>query len=76
MSGDTFSFVLRIWSEAVDDCGNITVWRGSIEHVGAGERTYFCDLDAATRYILRQTGLDAHAATSSNGPSASERGRP
>jgi hypothetical protein len=74
VSGDTFSFVLRIWSEAVDEHGTITVWRGSIEQVGAGERAYFCDLDEVARYIQEQIGLNGHQAALDGSP-AREGGR-
>jgi hypothetical protein len=52
---DTHAFIVRIWPEALDSDGNIKTWRGSIEHVGNGQRLHFCDLgtgwvgDPATR---------------------------
>jgi hypothetical protein len=57
VGGDTFSFVLRIWHEALDDQGRIAAWRGSIEEVGDGERLYFYDLDEVIRYIRRRAGI-------------------
>jgi len=53
---DIQSFVIRIWHEAVDSEGNATVWRGSVEHVGSGDRFYFQDLQAAADFIRKQGG--------------------
>ncbi len=58
MHGDTHSFVIRIWQEAMDSEGNITAWRGSIDHVGSGERLHFYDLDRVVHFIQQQVGLD------------------
>ncbi len=57
MNGDTQSFIVRIWREAVDTAGNVVTWRGSIDHVGTGRRVYFHDLDSALRFIQQQVGL-------------------
>jgi hypothetical protein len=51
MLDDTHSFILRIWHEGKDRTGQVTAWRGFIEHVGAGERRYFVDLCEVGRYI-------------------------
>jgi hypothetical protein len=62
MVDDTHSFVLRIWHEGLDLSGNVTAWRGSIEHVGRGERQHFVDLDEIGRYIQAHVGwIDACA---------------
>jgi hypothetical protein len=57
MEGDTYSFVVRIWHEAVDETGSITAWRGSIEQVGDDRRVYFMHLGEIISYIERQVGL-------------------
>lgn len=36
----TISFILRLWVEPVQQPGEPR-WRGQIEHVGSGEKTYF-----------------------------------
>lgn len=58
MNGDTHSFLVRIWHEALDQRGNITAWRGSIEHIGEGPRVYFVDMRQVIDYIQRQIGLE------------------
>jgi hypothetical protein len=58
MQGDTFSFVVRIWHEAVDKHGNPVAWRGSIEQVGGSGRKYFQDLDGALDFIREEAGID------------------
>ena len=70
IDSDTFSFVVRIWYEGNDSEGQAPRWRGSIEHVGAGQRRHFVDLDEISRYIEEYAGpLDRRdagtAATSS-----------
>ncbi len=59
VQGDTQAFIVRIWHEALDDEGNITAWRGSIDHVGRDQRLYFHDLDGIVRFIQEQTGVDS-----------------
>ena len=76
MSGDTFSFVLRIWHEAMDERGRITAWHGSIEHVGQGERVYFCDLEEAIQYVQRLVGITGKSQVQSRGDAKPDRGRP
>ena len=51
LENDTQSFIIRIWHERVDEEKNITVWRGSIDHVGTGKRLYFHDLNGIARFI-------------------------
>lgn len=36
------SFIIRMWLEPADDDGG--AWRGQVEHVQSGERSYFQDL--------------------------------
>ena len=59
MHGNTNSFVARIWHEAVDSEGNVTTWRGSIEHVGSARRLYFQDLDHLVAFIADNAGVGA-----------------
>ncbi len=40
MDGDTDSFIVRIWHEAVDRAGNVLSWKGYIEQVGVGICTF------------------------------------
>jgi len=57
LHSDTYSFVVRIWYEALDSEGNITAWRGSIDHIGDGERLNFDDLDRVVQFIQERVGL-------------------
>jgi hypothetical protein len=59
LENDTHSFVVRIWHELTDREGNIVTWRGSIDHVGSGERAYFHDLYGIVNFIQEQMGLNA-----------------
>jgi len=52
------SFVVRIWQETADGNGRAGIWRGSIDHVGTGNRLYFCDLDGIVRFVQEQSGLE------------------
>ena len=58
MQGDTYSFVVRIWHEALDSEGHIIVWRGSVDHVGSGERIHFDDLGQIAQFIQERVGLE------------------
>jgi hypothetical protein len=58
VQGDTYSFVVRIWHEALDSEGHITAWRGSIDHVGSGERIHFDNLDQIAQFIRERVGLE------------------
>lgn len=58
VQGDTHSFIVRIWHEALDREGNIIAWRGSIDHVGGGDRFYFDDLDRLVQFMREQVGLN------------------
>jgi len=64
LQGDTYSFVVRIWHEALDSDGSIIVWRGSIDHVGSGERDHFDDLGQMLQFIQEQVGLDGRRSRS------------
>ena len=61
IENDTFSFVVRIWYEGTGSESHVPRWRGSIEHVGAGQRRYFVSLDEISRYIEEHVGpLEGH----------------
>jgi hypothetical protein len=64
MQENTFSFVVRIWPEALDGDGNVIVWRGSIDDVVNGERSYFDDLNNVAPFIRKQIGGTGEAALS------------
>lgn len=40
-SPEAHSFVVKIWEKEVEDPRRDSSWRGSITHVGTGERQYF-----------------------------------
>jgi hypothetical protein len=67
---DTHSFVVRIWHEGKGLAGDVAAWRGSIEHVGRGERRYFVDLGEIGGYIRE------HVAWLSDGDSNGESAAP
>jgi hypothetical protein len=54
---DIHSFIVRVWNEATDKNGVPVAWRGSIDHVGRGERLYFYELNGIVRYIQEQIGV-------------------
>ncbi|MEW5960306.1 MAG: hypothetical protein AB1801_21480 [Chloroflexota bacterium] len=62
MPDETFSFIVRIWPEAVDHEDRIIVWRGSIDQVGSDNRFYFNNLDQIGSFIQNQLGLAAREA--------------
>jgi hypothetical protein len=58
VQGDTHSFIVRIWREAVDSVGQRIIWRGSVEHVGTGKRVYFHDdLGSIIKFIQEAAGV-------------------
>lgn len=57
MQGDTQSFIVRIWHEAVDSDGRVLAWRGSIDHVGSARRLHFQDLEKVVRFIAEEAGV-------------------
>ena len=56
---DRHSFVVRIWREAGDGPAEAVIWRGSVDHVGSGDRLYFDEPEAIVRFVREQTGLRA-----------------
>ena len=57
MQSDTHSFIVRIWYEGLESDGTIKTWRGSIEHVGNGQRVHFTDLERVVDFIQEQAWL-------------------
>lgn len=45
------AFIVRIWCESGEVPGTVGAWRGSIEHVASGERTFFTELDAVIAFL-------------------------
>jgi hypothetical protein len=64
MYGNTHAFVVRIWPEALDNHGNVTLWRGSIEHVGSGTRLHFDDFNELVHFIREQSEFGKQAPVS------------
>jgi hypothetical protein len=57
---DKYSFVVRIWKEAaeVPEAPEAALWRGSIDDVGSGARSYFGNLDEISELIRRKLGAE------------------
>ena len=58
----TAVFIVRIWCETGESPGAATEWRGSVEHVQTGARTFFRhleDLLDVLRPHLEGIGIDA-----------------
>lgn len=56
----TASFIVRIWREGGETPGSDD-WRGSIEHVPSGRRSFFRDLEAIAQFMkphLSDLGFD------------------
>jgi len=56
------SFIVRIWRERGEGLAVCQEWRGSIEHVQTGRRTFFRDLSAIASFMkphLEQLGIEA-----------------
>jgi hypothetical protein len=58
VQSDTYSFVVRIWHEALDSEGHVTDWRGSVDCVANGQRLHFYDLDRLVQFIQEHVGLE------------------
>jgi len=54
---DTQSFIIRVWREGQDDESALSSLRGTIDHVGSGQRVYFRDVGRVARFIEQQIGL-------------------
>jgi hypothetical protein len=58
----TASFIVRIWRERGEGPVTCQEWRGSIEHVQSGGRSFFRDLSAIPNFMkphLEQLGIEA-----------------
>jgi hypothetical protein len=58
----TASFIVRIWRERGDGLAASQEWRGAIEHVQSGRRSFFRDLSAIANFMkphLEQIGIEA-----------------
>lgn len=58
----TASFIVRIWRELGSSGSVSQEWRGSIEHVQSGRRSFFRDFSALTDFIrpdLEELGIEA-----------------
>ena len=56
MPQQTFSFVVRVWKEE-DTSGSAVKWRGWVDNVLSGERSYIRDLDNISQVIQSELGL-------------------
>lgn len=45
------SFIVRIWGEPGARAEDGLCWRGSVEHVGTGQRRYFHDFAVLNQFI-------------------------
>lgn len=45
------SFIVRIWGEPGAKAQDGLRWRGSVEHVGTGQRRYFQDFAVLNQFI-------------------------
>lgn len=46
------AFIVRVWCESGGEVpGAVRAWRGSVEHVATGERSYFTELDAVIAFM-------------------------
>lgn len=59
----TAVFIVRIWCERGDeDASSVPEWRGSVEHVASGQRSFFRNLEAVVDFMkvhLKGIGVDA-----------------
>ena len=65
MHQQNYSFVVRVWLESANS--NITehpIWRGSIQQVGRGSRTFFSDLKEIARFIEEQIRVETDPGSS------------
>jgi len=50
-SQTNYSFLVRLWAESREIAGVPVIWRGSIEEVITGERSYFVNLNQIEAFI-------------------------
>jgi hypothetical protein len=48
---NTLSFIVKIWVEQLAEEGGKATWRGSVTHVGTGERQFIKNLDEISEKI-------------------------
>lgn len=60
MQKGAHSFVVRIWSEAVDKNEDAPPWRGNVEDVLSGDSTHFEDFDDLLDFIRQYMQLSTH----------------
>lgn len=65
MQDHLHAFIVRLWGEATDHEGQVTVWRGSVEEVGSRQRFYFVDLQQACQFIRDKIGMTSTDSTRS-----------
>ena len=53
----SYAFVIRVWEERREGSGTPTTWRGSIDDVQRGTRSYFDSLRELSEHIRRQSGM-------------------
>jgi hypothetical protein len=54
------AFIVRVWCESGETPGAVRAWRGSIEHVASGQRSFFTELDVVIAFMqphLTQLGI-------------------
>jgi hypothetical protein len=52
------TFVVRIWQERRELSDAVPTWRGRVDDVRAGSRTYFNTLPQLMDYLSGQSGMD------------------
>ncbi|WP_196137474.1 hypothetical protein [Aliikangiella sp. G2MR2-5] len=45
------SFIIRVWREGGQSSGEKAEWRGSIEQIETGEKSYFCELGKIPKFM-------------------------
>jgi hypothetical protein len=51
------TYVIRIWQERRDVSDALPTWRGRVDDVRAGSRTYFTSLDQLMEYLSEHSGM-------------------
>jgi hypothetical protein len=51
------TFVIRIWQERRDVSDALPTWRGRVDDIRAGSRTYFTTLEQLMEYLSDQSGM-------------------
>jgi hypothetical protein len=64
---DSHSFVVRMWCEADIDEAGAQVWRGSVDHVNSGRRSYFTEIEGLMRFIQGQVAAAASCVSPAEG---------